>query len=161
MTAGEYNECVKQHADDVYRFAWKSLRSEEDARDVVQHAFEILWRNLHQVSCDKCKSYLFTVAHRKCIDFYRTNKVTADIDKLDFNNYVQNHDHSGLKKALETALNQLPLEQKNLVLLKDVEGYNYEEIAQITELSLSQVKVYLFRARKQLQKILEVYQYKV
>ncbi len=57
---------------------------------------------------------------------------------------------SNLKKNLHDALNTLNETQKSLVLLKDYEGYSYEEIGQITGLNESQVKVYLHRARLQL-----------
>jgi hypothetical protein len=49
MTEKEYNECVTQYADNVYRFILKNLRHEEDARDVVQTAFEKMWRNRDDV----------------------------------------------------------------------------------------------------------------
>jgi RNA polymerase sigma-70 factor (ECF subfamily) len=55
-----------------------------------------------------------------------------------------------IKKILNEALNKLSETQRSLVLLKDYEGYTYEEIAKITSLSISQVKVYLHRARIQL-----------
>ena len=55
MTEKEYNHCVNQYADNVYRFIVKNLRHEEDARDVVQTAFEKLWRNRNEVEAEKCK----------------------------------------------------------------------------------------------------------
>jgi RNA polymerase sigma-70 factor (ECF subfamily) len=61
---------------------------------------------------------------------------------------------SYLKKALERALNTLTETQRNLVLLKDYEGYNYAEIGEIMTLNESQVKVYLHRARVQLRNYL-------
>ena len=63
MTDKEYNECVSLYADNVYRFIVKNLRHEEDARDVVQTAFEKLWRNRDMVEYEKSKSYLFTIAY--------------------------------------------------------------------------------------------------
>ena len=74
MTEKEYNECVTQYADNVYRFIVKNLRHEEDARDVVQSAFEKLWRNRDQVDGSKSKSYLFTVAYNQMIDHLRKAK---------------------------------------------------------------------------------------
>lgn len=59
-----------------------------------------------------------------------------------------------LKKVLDRALAQLDEQARALVLLKDYEGYSYDEIGQITELTESQVKVYLHRARKQLKNYL-------
>ena len=67
MTEKDYNLCVNVYADNVFRFIVKSLRHEEDARDVVQTAFEKLWRNRESVDNDKCKSYLFTVAYNQII----------------------------------------------------------------------------------------------
>ena len=61
---------------------------------------------------------------------------------------------NNLKKVLEEALSRLSETQRSLVLLKDYEGYSYEEIGQITGLSESQVKVYLHRARVQLKEYL-------
>ena len=55
--------------------------------------------------------------------------------------------HSSIKKTLMDALNRLNETQRSLVMLKDYEGYNYEEIGEITGLNSSQVKVYLHRAR--------------
>ncbi len=62
--------------------------------------------------------------------------------------------HHNINKILNEALNRLGETQRSLVLLKDYEGYSYDEIAQITSLSISQVKVYLHRARIQLKNYL-------
>ena len=61
---------------------------------------------------------------------------------------------NNLKKVLDEALSKLSETQRSLVLLKDYEGYSYEEIGKITSLSESQVKVYLHRARIQLRNYL-------
>ena len=74
MTEKNYNDCVTQYADNVFRFIVKNLKHEEDARDIVQTAFEKLWRNREVVENDKCKSYLFTVAYNQMIDHIRKNK---------------------------------------------------------------------------------------
>ncbi len=74
MTTSEYNNCVSQYADNVYRFIVKNLRHEEDARDIVQTAFEKMWRNRDTVEPAKSKSYLFTVAYNQMIDHIRKNK---------------------------------------------------------------------------------------
>jgi RNA polymerase sigma factor (sigma-70 family) len=154
MTEQEYNECVKTYADNVYRFIVKNLRHEEDARDVVQTAFEKMWRNRNEVDAQKSKSYLFTVAYHQMIDHIR--KVKRIHLKEEFNEEVKVQDRpaNNLKKVLQEALARLGETQRSLVLLKDYEGYSYEEIGQITGLSESQVKVYLHRARVQLKNYL-------
>ncbi len=67
MTEKEYNECVTLFADNVYRFIFKNLGHKEDAKDVVQTAFEKLWINRDQIDNNRSKSFLFTVAYQKNI----------------------------------------------------------------------------------------------
>lgn len=150
MTEKDYNECVTLYADNVYRFILKNLRNEEDARDVVQTAFEKMWRNRAEVDANRSKSYLFTVAYNQMIDHIR--KVKRVQLKEEFNEDLRTQDKpaNNLKKILEEALSRLSETQRSLVLLKDYEGYSYDEIGKITGLSESQVKVYLHRARVQL-----------
>ncbi len=150
MTEREYNECVTSYADNVYRFILKNLRHEEDARDVVQTAFEKMWRNREEVDAEKSKSYLFTVAYHQMIDHIRKVKRIQLREEFSDSVKVQNKPVHNLKKVLEDALERLNETQRSLVLLKDYEGYSYEEIGKITGLNDSQVKVYLHRARLQL-----------
>lgn len=142
------------YADNVYRFIVKNLRHEEDARDVVQTAFEKMWRNRDEVDATKSKSYLFTVAYHQMIDHIRKNKRIQLKDEFKDEVRIQDRPAHNMKKVLEEALNRLSETQKSLVLLKDYEGYSYEEIGKITGLNESQVKVYLHRARVQLKNYL-------
>lgn len=154
MTEREYNQCVNQYADNVYRFIVKSLRHEEDARDIVQTAFEKLWRNREAVETEKSKSYLFTVAYNQMIDHIRKNKRIQLREDFSEDGRVQHTNTANLKKTLMDALNRLNETQKSLVMLKDYEGYSYEEIGTIMSLTESQVKVYLHRARLTLREYL-------
>jgi len=154
MTEKEYNECVNNYADNVYRFIVKNLRHEEDARDVVQSAFEKLWRNRHEVENLKSKSYLFTIAYHQMIDHIRKTKKVTYRDEFTEETKIYDRPAYNLKKTLEEALGRLNETQRSLVLLKDYEGYSYEEIGRITGLNESQVKVYLHRARIQLKNYL-------
>ena len=154
MTEREYNQCVNQYADNVYRFIVKNLRHEEDSRDIVQTAFEKLWRNREAVESEKSKSYLFTVAYNQMIDHIRKNKRIQLKEDFSEDSRVQHSNTGNLKKTLMDALNRLNETQKSLVMLKDYEGYSYEEIGVIMGLSESQVKVYLHRARLTLREYL-------
>ena len=154
MTEKEYNECVNNYADNVYRFILKNLRYEEDARDVVQTSFGKMWRNREAIDAAKCKSYLFTVAYHQMIDHIRKVKRIQLVDEFAEKSRVQEKPVHNLKKVLEEALDRLSETQRSLVLLKDYEGYSYEEIGRITGLNESQVKVYLHRARLQLKNYL-------
>ena len=75
MTENEYNHCVYLYADNVYRFIFKNLRHEADARDIVQGAFEKMWMNRERVDNVRSKSYLFTVAYNQMIDHIRKKNV--------------------------------------------------------------------------------------
>jgi RNA polymerase sigma factor (sigma-70 family) len=154
MTEREYNECVTLYADNVYRFIVKNLRHEEDARDVVQTAFEKMWIHREEVDASKSKSYLFTVAYRQMIDHIR--KVKRITLKDEFSETAGGHEKPAhnIRRVLEAALSRLNETQRSLVMLKDYEGYSYEEIGQILNLNESQVKVYLHRARLQLKEYL-------
>lgn len=150
MTEKEYNQCVNQYADSVYRFILKNLGHKEDSQDVVQTAFEKLWTNRTQVDYERCKSYLFTVAYHQMIDHIRKQKRVTLQEEFKAEAQIVDRQQHNVKKILDEALHKLSETQRSLVLLKDYEGYNYHEIGAITGLSESQVKVYLHRARLQL-----------
>ena len=154
MTEKEYNQCVNEYADNVFRFILKNLRHEEDSRDVVQSAFEKMWINREHVDNAKCKSYLFTVAYNQMIDHIRKSKRITLKEEFKEEAKIYDRPVQNTKKILEQALGRLPETQRSLVLLKDYEGYSYEEIGKITGLNESQVKVYLHRARIQLKNYL-------
>jgi RNA polymerase sigma-70 factor (ECF subfamily) len=150
MTEKEYNDCVTQYADNVYRFILKNLRHEEDSRDVVQTAFEKLWRNREEVDGAKSKSYLFTVAYNGMIDHLRKVKRVQLKEEFRDEIRITNRQMNNARAVLQDALARLSETQRSLVMLKDYEGYSYDEIGKIMNLSESQVKVYLHRARLQL-----------
>jgi RNA polymerase sigma factor (sigma-70 family) len=147
MTAEEYNQCVDSHSDGVYRFILKNIRDDQAARDIVQDAFEKMWLKFREISAERARSYLFTTAYHQMIDHIRKE---SRIDRLDLRFEPQDHYHhqfNDLKVILDEALQRLPEIQRSLILLRDYEGYSYEEIGNITGLNESQVKVYIFRGR--------------
>ena len=157
MTDKDYNDCVDNFADGVYRFIVKNIRHTEDAQDIVQSAFEKLWVNRAQVLPEKAKSYLFTVAYHQMIDHIRKSNKMPLSEDTSIPHQPINQEQAELKQLLMRAVNQLNPTQKSLVLLKDYEGYSYQEIAEIMNLSDSQVKVYLHRARLILKNKLSAY----
>ena len=146
MTVQEFNNCVDLYSDGVYRFIVKNIGHEADAQDIVQTSFEKLWVHREKVEFEKAKSYLFTVAYHQMIDHIRKQKNTTD-NFEEVKGHTQTSANAELKQMLMHAINQLNPTQKSLVLLKDYEGYSYQEIGEIMNLSESQVKVYLHRAR--------------
>jgi RNA polymerase sigma-70 factor (ECF subfamily) len=150
MTEKEYNECVNLYADNVYRFIVKTSAMKRMPGMWCRTAFEKLWRNRLEVDNTKSKSYLFTVAYNQMIDHLR--KIKRVYLKEEFREEVRVEDRqvNNTRAILQEALARLSETQRSLVMLKDYEGYSYEEIGQIMNLNPSQVKVYLHRARLQL-----------
>jgi len=152
MTTKEYNQCVDDYADGVYRFILKNIKNEDAARDVVQDAFTKMWEKHETVDGKKAKSYLFTAAYHTMIDFIRRDKKYRGSD-LEMDRQESTHyQYSDLQEVLNEALETLPEIQKSVLLLRDYEGYSYKEIGAIVELNESQVKVYIYRARVAMKK---------
>ena len=154
MTVKEYNSIVEQWADNVYRFVLSNSKDKDIAQDVVQDTFEKLWIKKDTIEVAKAKSYLFTTAYHTFIDYTRKMKRMTDFSEVDFNAHKDYNQYSDANEILHQAIAQLPEQQRAVILLRDYEGYNYDEIAEMTDLSLSQVKVYIFRGRSYLKKIL-------
>lgn len=153
MTVNDYNSCVDAFADGLFRFAVKCTSDAENARDLVQEAFAKLWTKIHEVDAVKAKSYLFTTVNNAVIDQSRRLQ-----HRRKFENQLEvgsvTTENFDLKQHLNDALARLPEIQKSVILLRDYEGYSYQEIGEITGLNEQQVKVYIFRARKSLKEYL-------
>ncbi len=147
MTVSEYNQCVEKHADGLYRFILKNLRDKEKAGDIVQDSFEKLWRKIAEVKFEKSRSYLFSTAYHTMIDWIRKEKRIEDFDQVNPERYSHDEQYTDLQEILHAALDKLPEIQRTVILLRDYEGYSYQEIGQISGLSESQVKVYIYRGR--------------
>ena len=135
----------------MYGFALKNTGNAEDARDIVQETYEKMWRKHETIDAAKCRSYLFSTAYHCMIDHFRKVK------KMSVNPVVSEQsehiDHQiDDRQWIEAGLEQMTEQERSLILLRDYEGYSYEELTGLTGLSLSQVKVYLFRARKKFRK---------
>lgn len=152
MTVSEYNSSVDRYSDNLFRFLLKNIKDEEKAKDLVQDTYEKLWMKVEEVNYKKVKSYLFTTGYRTMIDLIRREKKKGDFDESAQNKLQHSEQYSDLSEILHNALDMLPAIQKSVILLRDYEGYSYQEIGEITELNESQVKVYIYRARVALKK---------
>ena len=148
MTVSEYNQSVKDFADRLYRFALKNLNDTDLAKDFVQDAYEKLWMRIDQVDNNKVKSYLFRTVVNAQIDRSRRAKLQQNhLASLDVNP-TQEHISFDVQEKIDEGVNRLTEIQRTVLTLRDYEGYSYHEIAEMTDLSEDQVKVYIFRARK-------------
>lgn len=156
MKRHEYNIVVKEQSNKLFGYALKFLRNSEDAEDIVQDVFEKLWINRKKVEVEKAKSWMFTSAHNAMLNLINKKQrisLPGD-DKLPEDSRKELNVFES-KQLVDRAVNILPPLQKSIILLRDLEGYSYEEIGEILKISDSQVKVYLFRARNKIKKQLK------
>jgi RNA polymerase sigma factor (sigma-70 family) len=154
MTLEEYNKAVDQYADNLYRFILKNCRNMEMAQDIVQDSYEKMWMKMDQVDGEKSRSYLFTTGYHTMLDLLKRDKRNTELNDAGENSLNHTEQYSDVGEVLRDALERLPEIQRTVIMLRDYEGYSYEEIGEITDLTESQVKVYIYRARISLKKYL-------
>ena len=119
MTVGEYNRAVDAFADNLFRFVLKNLNDESTAEDIVQDTFEKLWMKLEEVSAEKVKSYLFTSAYHTMIDYIRKEKRNVVTDPALISPGQDRTSYSDLAEVLDRAVQNLPEDQKAVIMLRD------------------------------------------
>lgn len=147
MTVEEYNSAVGKYSDNLYRFILKNVKVMETAQDIVQDTYEKLWVKLESVEAGKVKSYLFTAGYHTMIDYIRKRNRLSDLEGIDLNRHSHDEQYTDIREVLNRAIENLPEDQRSVLLLRDYEGYSYKEIADITNLTETKVKVYIYRAR--------------
>ncbi len=147
MTLKEFNRSVDEFSDSVYRFIRGSLKDEARANDIVQDSYEKLWRHVAEIDYSVAKSWLFSTAYHNMIDIIRKEKKITSIEAYDEREMIHDTQYCDLNEILHKALERLPEQQKNALLLRDYEGYSYREIGDITGLSEAQVKINIYRGR--------------
>lgn len=147
MTITDYNRAVDDWADALYRYSLKNLGDAMQAQDVVQDCFEKLWIHREEIDPLKVKSWLFTTAHHTMIDGIRRSKRVTFLSREKLPENSMEYGHHDIQEVLNQAVGRLPDAQRSVLLLRDFEGYTYQEIGEITGLSEAQVKVYIYRSR--------------
>lgn len=154
MTREEYNNIAKTVSSKLYTYLKKSLRDEDTANDLVQESYAKLWEHRKEIKIEQAEKWLFTTGYRAMLNWIRKNKRIDRIDSVNFDEPLDRENEYETKEWIEKGLAQLTDDQKRIILLRDMQGYSYKEIEEITEMKESQVKVYLFRARKKLKEVL-------
>ncbi len=124
-------------------------------KDLIQDGYLKLWQHRERVDPRKVKSWLFTTAHNAMIDYVTKNKKNIIVTQAIFEDIPSEPQTKELKEIIDKAINLLPEIQRSILLLRDLEGYEYKEIGEMLQISESQVKVYLFRARKKIKEKLK------
>lgn len=155
MTRSEYNTCVDQYADGLFRFVLASLRNRMEAEDVVQDSFARVWEHRRQVEYKKAKSYLFTTAYHLVVDQTRKRHQEITEEALFQLPDRKGNTYPDVNEILHAAVAVLPESQRSAILLRDYEGYSYQEIGDITGQTEAQVKTNIYRARAALRNVIK------
>lgn len=158
----EFRRLAQEHGGRIYTFALHSLRSREDAEDVTQEVLIRLWRHRENIDPERVRAWVMRVARNIVIDVSRRGRIRASLfaDGTDATaaeatvaavSFPADHAERGeLRRTLETAVAGLQEPQRSIVIMREIQGLSYREIADALEMPLGTVKVYLHRARRNL-----------
>lgn len=165
-----FNQLVRTYEGRVYNLCYRMLGDADAAADVTQDTFISAYRNLNRFRGGLFRSWLFRIATNACYDALRARKrrpsvslnATSDVEDdapaFDIADSAESPDDFALRRELSAAIQrgieQLPEDQRIVVILSDVQGLAYEEIAEVTNTNLGTVKSRLSRARARLRDIL-------
>ena len=154
MTQTEFLNIVMPFKDKVFRLAKRLLISTEEAEDATQEILLKLWKNKTKMQGYKnVEAFSMTMTKNFCYDKLKSKQ--AQNLKLVHSNYEDNN--TSLQKQIEAAdsvnwvariIEDLPEQQRMIVQLRDVEEYDYDEIAKMLDMNNTAVRVNLSRARK-------------
>jgi len=148
MRRTAFNKIARKFSNNLYRFVLFHIKDEATSQDIVQEAFIKLWECRKDVDAERALSWLYSTCRNLFLNYQRHKKVVKNhAENFEYTPYMENNqfENSDLIKACIEGMSET---QKTIILLRDLEGYDYRSIADIMKLSESQVKVYLFRARK-------------
>ena len=173
------NEAFGQLLDDyqqkVFNTCISFVPNTQDAEDVSQEVFVQIFNSIHKFNGNsKLSTWIYRITTNKCLEFIRKQKTQKRYNFLQFimgndipldkTSYFTELNHPGIilenKEKSETlfyAINQLPKAQKIVFTLHKIDDKSYQEISDIIQKSVSSVESLMFRAKKNLQKLLEVY----
>jgi RNA polymerase sigma-70 factor (ECF subfamily) len=166
-----FNELVRLFEGRVYTLCYRMLGDTESAADAAQDAFLSAFRNLQSFRGGSFRSWMLRIATNTCYDVLRVRKrrpsVSLDMDTddesatspLQIADTAESPDDFAQRRelaaAIQNGLTELPDEQRIVLILSDIQGLAYEEIAQITNSNLGTVKSRLSRGRARLREVLK------
>ena len=155
MVAKDFKTRVLPVSKKLLRFATHFLKDEDEARDVVQDVFLKLWQKRGSLNkIENIEAFAMRMTRNRCLDILRANRVVpidAETDRKMKEETVDVHRQVELSESavqIRKLINELPDLQRTVILLRDIEQLEYEEIAEQTDLKVNAIRVNLSRARK-------------
>lgn len=168
MTLSEFNNKVYPLKNKLYRFAKRMLEHSEEAEDIVQEVFIKLWNRREKLDAYRSVEALAMITTKNlCLDRIKARRYPVE-NFDDHRGFLENLpmetgvDNSDLVHSIHLAMKSLPDQQQMIVHLRDVEGYEYDEIADVMEMNENAIRVALSRARKRIREIIvnsKIYDY--
>ncbi|WP_309721516.1 sigma-70 family RNA polymerase sigma factor [Armatimonas sp.] len=173
-----FNEIVGRYKGKIYNYLYRMTGNAEDAEDLTQEVFVRMYSHIHTFRAEASLStWLFRIAGNLCVDAFRRKKkergVVSSLDAPLYNDEEDGgatRDVPDIKAApeilfsrkelggqIEEALAKLPAKLRSAVVLHDIEGLSYEEIAEVEKIPLGTVKSRIFNARVALRSALRPY----
>lgn len=164
-----FNQIVLKYQDTAYGVAYRMLRDPDSAADAVQDGFLKAFRALDGYQGGNFRSWLLRIVTNTCYDVLRIRQ-RRGTDSIDDHTFAQDHniylvdhgerpdDHAErmeLNQFIEAGIQSLPPDQQTVLVLCDIHGYAYDEIAEIVELPMGTVKSRISRARARLRDYLQ------
>ncbi len=159
----------KRHKEGLFNFALRFAGNRADAEDAVSHTFMMVCEKRYTIKPGASfKTWAYTVARNVCLSKLRSqnrffplwspkkdSEQEESIDVIDPKEIARDQlNQKEIMAIVQKAIHQLPEEQKEALILREYQGFNYEEIAQVLNCSLDKVKVLIFRARNHLKDVL-------
>lgn len=155
MTEKEYNSCVYLLSDRLYRFVLRRTQDRIMSEDIIAESYLVLWMKKEDIAFFKAKTFLFNTANYLILRKFKKNKnaknYKANILQQEF---YENNDFEN-KDFINFLTQSLPEKYSQCIMMKDYEGYSYEEIAECLQISLPAVKSIIYRARVLIQNTID------
>ncbi|WP_126427777.1 RNA polymerase sigma factor [Brevibacillus marinus] len=157
-------ELLRSIENSVYRSAYYMLGNEQDALDASQEALIRIYQKIHLFQ-EKAKftTWVQRIVSNICMDRFRSQKEAISLDEhelvlADRNSVEEAVMLTSLSHDVQDAISKLPKQYRVVIVLRYLQDFSYQEIAETLDLPLNTVKSYLFRARQQLQELLHDYE---
>jgi RNA polymerase sigma-70 factor (ECF subfamily) len=159
MQLKEFQNLILLIKDRIYRMSYTILLNEEDARDITQEVLLKLWENKNEIQkVFNLEAYAIVMAKNMCFHFLKNQKKLTDSKNIFSQTDMitrQNHDEKEALNILLKSLEFVSAEHRLVFEMKTIEGYSYDEIAEVTGLSFDNLRKIVSRTRKKISKHLQ------
>ncbi len=172
MTEDKFLELVQEHQAQIYQHTFYLLGNREDAEDITQETFIKAWEHRNKLRLKTVRSWLLKCAQNLCFNLLKRRKFQEPLiegDETELERLLHRHTHWSnptpdeivikreLKASVHCAINKLPTEMRSMIIMRELEGMSFKEIAEVLEQPEGTVKSTVFRARKKLRELLRPY----